>query len=105
MLEVRDLHVAFVGVPVALDGVDLEVDAGEIVALSGEPGSGKSALARTIAGDLVPSAGTITVDGRRMSARQRNPDRFGISVVRQDLSLCDTLDVAANLMLGRETHL
>ncbi len=105
MLEIRDLGVSFGEAPAALAGVDLHVGAGEIVALSGEPGSGKSALTRCVAGDLVPSAGTITIDGRRLSARSRNPDRYGVAVVWQDLALCDTLDVAANLMLGRETHL
>jgi signal transduction histidine kinase len=102
MLEVRDLHVSFAGAPGALAGVDLDVRAGEIVALSGEPGSGKSALTRAVAGDVVPTTGTISIDGQRMSGRHRNPDRYGVAVVWQDLALCDTLDVAANLMLGRE---
>ncbi len=105
MLEIRDLGVSFAGAPAALAGVDLDVGAGEIVALSGEPGSGKSALTRCVAGDLIPTTGTITVDGRRLSARSRNPDRYGVAVVWQDLALCDTLDVAANLMLGREVSM
>jgi signal transduction histidine kinase len=104
MLEVRDLRVSFAGAPAALDGVDLDVRAGEIVALSGEPGSGKSALARCVAGELVPTTGTVTIDGRRLGHRNRNPSHFGVAVVWQDLALCDTLDVAANLMLGREAH-
>ncbi len=105
MLEIRDLGVSFAGAPAALAGVDLDIGAGEIVALSGEPGSGKSALTRCVAGDLVPTTGTITIDGQRLSARSRNPDRYGVAVVWQDLALCDTLDVAANLMLGREMYL
>jgi signal transduction histidine kinase len=102
MLEIRDLGVSFAGVPAALAGVDLDVGPGEIVALSGEPGSGKSALTRCVAGDLAPSTGTIRVDDRPLSGRSRNPDRYGVAVVWQDLALCDTLDVATNLMLGRE---
>jgi signal transduction histidine kinase len=105
MLEIRDLGVSFAGAPLALDGVDLDVRAGEIVALSGEPGSGKSALTRCVAGDLLPSSGTISVDGHLLSSRSRNPDRYGVAVVWQNLALCDTLDVAANLMLGREMNL
>jgi signal transduction histidine kinase len=105
MLEVRDLRVSFSGAPAALAGVDLDVAAGEIVALSGEPGSGKSALARSVAGDLIPLSGTISVDGRVVGSRRRHPDRYGVAVVWQDLALADTLDVAANLMLGRETHI
>ena len=105
MLEIRDLGVSFAGAPAALAGVDLDVGAGEIVALSGEPGSGKSALTRCVAGDLVPATGSISVDGRRLSARSRHPDRYGVAVVWQDLALCDSLDVAANLMLGREVSL
>ena len=105
MLEVRDLHVSFAHAPSALAGVDLDVAAGEIVALSGEPGSGKSALARCVAGELTPTAGTITVNGRVLTAKSRIGDRSGVAVVWQDLALCDTLDVAANLMLGRESHI
>lgn len=103
MLAVRDLRVSFAGAPAALDGVDLDVSAGEIVALSGEPGSGKSALVSCVAGELTPATGTITLDGRRLDPRQRAP-AAGVAVVWQDLALCDSLDVAANLLLGRETH-
>jgi signal transduction histidine kinase len=105
MLAIRDLSISFARAPAALAGVDLDVAAGEIVALSGEPGAGKSSLVRCVAGDLVPDAGTITVDGRSYSPRHRKPDRYGVAVVWQDLALCDTLDVAANLMLGREAGL
>ena len=47
----------------ALEGIDLSVGAGEIVAISGEPGAGKTALVRCIGGDLQPSSGTIRVGG------------------------------------------
>jgi signal transduction histidine kinase len=105
VLKIRDLGVSFAQVPAALASVDLDVGAGEIVALSGEPGSGKSALTRCVAGDLLPSTGTISVNGRDLNLRDRHPDRSGVAVVWQDLALCDTLDVAANLMLGREGSL
>jgi signal transduction histidine kinase len=103
MLAVRDLRVSFAGAPAALDGVDLDVNAGEIVALSGEPGSGKSALVSCVAGELTPATGTISLDGRRLGLRDR-ARAGGVAVVWQNLTLCDSLDVAANLLLGREVH-
>ena len=105
MLEVRGLSVSFAGAPTALSAVDLDVRAGEIVALSGEPGSGKSALARCVAGELLPTTGSVSIAGARVGPRNRSPDRLGLAVVWQDLALCDSLDVAANLMLGRESNI
>jgi signal transduction histidine kinase/ABC-type branched-subunit amino acid transport system ATPase component len=87
----------------ALDGVDLEVRAGESVALVGENGAGKSTLVRCIAGDRAPTAGQIAVSGRRLPAVPSAAARLGVAVVWQDLALCDNLDVAANLLLGEET--
>src|SRR6202044_1084800 len=86
----------------ALDGVDLTVRAGEVVALAGENGAGKSTLVRCIAGDIAPSSGRVLLDGRRLEADRVNTARRGVAVVWQDLALCENLDVAANLMLGRE---
>jgi signal transduction histidine kinase/ABC-type branched-subunit amino acid transport system ATPase component len=87
----------------ALDGVDLEVRAGESVALVGENGAGKSTLVRCIAGDRAPTSGQILVSGRRLPAVPAAAARHGVAVVWQDLALCDNLDVAANLLLGEET--
>jgi signal transduction histidine kinase len=115
MLEVRDLSVSFPSGASALTGVRLDVRAGELVALSGEPGSGKSALVSCVAGDLLPSRGRVVVGGRAIYPNRRagrrgvrfrqliEPD--DVAVVWQDLVVCDALDVAANLMLGRETHI
>jgi signal transduction histidine kinase/ABC-type multidrug transport system ATPase subunit len=84
----------FGAVPVLHD-VDLSVAPGEIVALVGENGAGKTTVVRCIAGVLTPDAGTI-----RFGAADG-----GVSVVWQDLALCDNLDVIANLFLGREDRL
>ena len=100
-LAVSGLGVRF-GPLTALDSVDLTVRAGELVALAGENGAGKSTLVRCIAGDIAPTSGAIVLDGRAVPADPIAAKRRGISVVWQDLSLCENLDVASNVLLGRE---
>ena len=101
LLTVRGV-VANFGPVKALDGVSLEVRAGESVALAGENGAGKSTLIRCIAGDWTPSGGQILIAGRRVGADPAVVGRLGVAVVWQDLSLCDNLDIASNLLLGGE---
>jgi signal transduction histidine kinase/ABC-type multidrug transport system ATPase subunit len=101
LLSVSDLAVSF-GPVRALDGVSLDIRAGEIVALAGENGAGKTTLVRCIGGDIEPSAGEVRLSGKVMPADPGVLARHGIGVVWQDLALCDNLDIAANLMLGRE---
>ena len=67
LLAARDLHKAFGATP-ALAGAGLEVDAGEIVAVMGPSGSGKSTLLHCLAGILRPDSGTVTFEGRELSA-------------------------------------
>jgi signal transduction histidine kinase/ABC-type multidrug transport system ATPase subunit len=86
----------------ALAGIDLEILPGEVVALAGENGAGKTTLVRCIAGDITPTAGEILLAGRPVSANPAAAARQGVSVVWQDLALCDNLDIASNLLLGRE---
>ncbi len=86
----------------ALDGVDLAVRPGELVALAGENGAGKTTLVRCIAGDIKPSSGEIALDGKQVSHDPVAVTRQGVAVVWQDLALCDNLDIASNLLLGRE---
>ena len=86
----------------ALDDVNLSVRTGELVALAGENGAGKTTLVRCIAADVVPANGEVFFAGRRVPADQAAAVKQGIAVVWQDLALCDNLDVAANIMLGRE---
>jgi signal transduction histidine kinase/ABC-type multidrug transport system ATPase subunit len=93
---------AHYGARQALAGTDLEVRPGEVVALAGENGAGKSTLVRCIAGDLTPSDGEIHIDGERIRVGPGAVARRGVAVVWQDLALCDNLDVASNLLLGRE---
>jgi signal transduction histidine kinase/ABC-type multidrug transport system ATPase subunit len=86
----------------ALEDVHLSLRSGELVALAGENGAGKTTLVRCIAGDVVPASGEVYFAGRRVPADQAAAAKQGIAVVWQDLALCDNLDVAANIMLGRE---
>jgi signal transduction histidine kinase/ABC-type multidrug transport system ATPase subunit len=101
ILSVRRLTVRF-GPVSALEDIDLEVPAGQLVALAGENGAGKSTLVGCVAGDLAPSRGEILLDGHRVPPRPRAAYRRGIAFVRQRTELCDNLDIAANLFLGHE---
>src|SRR6185437_14141562 len=101
VISVRGLGVAFGSVR-ALDGIDLSIMPGEVVALAGESGVGKTTLLRTLGGDIRPSRGEILFRGRPLPADPLAVARCGVGVVWQDLSLCDNLDIASNLMLGRE---
>ena len=101
LLSVSDVGVSY-GPIRALDGVSLTVGEGEIVALAGENGAGKTTLVRCIGGDIEPTTGSIRVAGKVMPADPSVLSRHGVRVVWQDLALCDNLDIAANLMLGRE---
>jgi ribose transport system ATP-binding protein len=102
LLDVRGVSKSFVGVQ-ALRDVDLEVRAGEVHALLGENGAGKSTLIKILSGVHAFDAGLIALDGRSLSFVSPAQSReAGIAVVYQDLSLVESLNVADNLMLGRE---
>jgi signal transduction histidine kinase/ABC-type sulfate/molybdate transport systems ATPase subunit len=100
-LTVSGLVVEF-GPVKALDGISLDLRAGEVVALAGENGAGKTTLVRCIAGDITPDSGAIALEGQVLPPGPVAAKRRKISVVWQDLALCDNLDVASNVMLGRE---
>jgi D-xylose transport system ATP-binding protein len=102
VLRLQDVSVSFGGVR-ALDDVSFEVRAGEVVALVGDNGAGKSTTIKVIAGNIRPEAGTIEVSGAE--AHLHGPQDavdLGIATVYQDLALCDNLDAVLNLFLGRE---
>ncbi len=101
LLAVRGLAARF-GPLRALDQVDLTVQPGELVALAGENGAGKTTLVRCISGDMTLAAGEILLSGRPVPTDPAAVLRRGVAVVWQDLALCDNLDIAANLLLGRE---
>lgn len=87
----------------ALTGVDLDVYAGEVVAIVGDNGAGKSTLVKILSGVFPQDEGTITFGGAAAGISSPTDARdLGIATVYQDLSLCDNLDVVSNLFLGRE---
>ncbi|PPF76629.1 ABC transporter ATP-binding protein [Subtercola sp. Z020] len=90
----------------ALTDINLDVHAGEVVAIVGDNGAGKSTLVKILAGVHPQDSGTITFDGQVVSIPTPTASRaLGIATVFQDLALCDNLDVVSNLFLGREiTH-
>jgi len=87
----------------ALDGADFELRAGEIMAVIGDNGAGKSSLIKCLAGATIPDEGEILLDGQ--AAKFRSPidaRRAGIETVYQDLAVVPAMTIAENLFLGRE---
>jgi ribose transport system ATP-binding protein len=102
ILALSKISKSFPGVT-ALDSVELIVAPGEVVALIGENGAGKSTLMKILAGIYQPDTGTIRINGEITQLRSpRDAARCGIGIIHQELELVDTLDVAANIFLGRE---
>jgi fructose transport system ATP-binding protein len=87
----------------AINGSDLELYPGEILAVIGDNGAGKSSLIKALSGALVPDSGEILVDGRPVTFRTPMDARAaGIETVYQTLAVAPGLDIADNLFLGRE---
>jgi ABC-type sugar transport system ATPase subunit len=87
----------------ALTEVDVDIRAGEVTALVGDNGAGKSVLIKCIAGIHAPDHGQIFWDGEPVRIRTpRDAASLGIETVYQDLALCDNLDIVQNMFLGRE---
>src|SRR5689334_1723809 len=102
LLDVHDLAKRF-GATVALDGVNLDVRAGEVHALIGENGAGKSTLMNIVAGALEPDRGTMSIDGHDYApSSPLDARKSGIALIHQELSLCPHLSVAENINLGLE---
>lgn len=87
----------------ALRGVDLDLWPGECLGLVGDNAAGKSTLTKIMSGTHIADGGSIEMDGRALRLSGPADARAaGIEMVFQDLSLCDHIDVAGNLFLGRE---
>ena len=102
ILEVRGVHKRFGGIHAARD-VSFDLYPGEVLALAGDNGAGKSTVIKMISGVYLPDAGTITYQGEQIQSYTPQAVReLGIETIYQDLSLADNLDVGVNLFLGRE---
>ncbi|MCE7549245.1 ATP-binding cassette domain-containing protein [Streptomyces thermodiastaticus] len=102
VLALRGVSKRF-GAVQALTDVELEVHAGEVVALVGDNGAGKSTLVKTIAGVHPIDDGVIEWEGKAVQVgKPQDAQALGIATVYQDLALCDNIDVVGNLFLGRE---
>jgi fructose transport system ATP-binding protein len=87
----------------ALDGMDFELRAGEILAVVGDNGAGKSSLIRALSGAAIPDSGEIVLDGRTVHFRRPIDARHaGIETVYQELAVAPAMSIAENLFLGRE---
>lgn len=89
----------------AINGADFELRHGEILALVGDNGAGKSSLIKALAGAIIPDQGEIFMDGERVTFHNTRDARAkGIETVYQDLAVIPALDIASNVFLGREVR-
>jgi fructose transport system ATP-binding protein len=104
VLEARGLVKRY-GHVTALDGTDFELRAGEVLAVIGDNGAGKSSLIKALSGAIVPDEGVILLDG--LPVRFSSPidaRHAGIETVYQDLAVAPAMTIAENLFLGREVR-
>jgi len=102
VISMRGIDKFFGGVT-ALEDVDLEAYAGEVLAIVGDNGAGKSTLIKILTGVYQPSAGEISLDGNSIELNNHSDAiNLGIDAVYQTLALADHLDPAANMFLGSE---
>jgi ABC-type sugar transport system ATPase subunit len=102
LLSLRQITKTF-GPVRALTAVDLDVPPGQVTALVGDNGAGKSSLIKTVSGLWAPDGGEIIWEGQ--SVRLHGPkdaEALGITTIYQDLALCDNLDIVQNMFLGHE---
>ncbi|MBT1001646.1 ATP-binding cassette domain-containing protein [Paenarthrobacter sp. DKR-5] len=89
----------------AINGADFELREGEVLAVIGDNGAGKSSLIKALSGALIPDSGEIHMDGQPVRFRTTlDARRHGIETVYQDLAVIPALDIASNVFLGREVR-
>jgi ABC-type sugar transport system ATPase subunit len=102
LLSIRALSKSFGAVHV-LTSVDLDIPRGQVTALCGDNGAGKSVLIKTIAGLWPPSSGQIIWEGHEVHLHHpKSAEALGIKTIYQDLALCDNLSIIQNIFLGHE---
>lgn len=104
VLEAKNLVKRY-GSVTAISGADFELRAGEVLAVIGDNGAGKSSLIKALSGALMPDSGEILMDGELVRFRTAlDARRRGIETVYQDLAVIPALDIASNVFLGREVR-
>lgn len=102
LLQMKGIEKRFPGVH-ALKGVDLDLHAGEVLALMGENGAGKSTLIKMLGGACIPDAGEICIEGKATRIKQPvHAQRAGVGVIYQEFNLVPALSARENIFLGRE---
>ena len=102
LLELRDISKSYSGVPV-LQGVNVDLAAGEVLCFVGENGAGKSTLIKIISGAIRPDSGKLTLFGETFeSFHPRQAINLGIATIYQEIDMVDNLTVADNIFLGAE---
>jgi len=101
-LEMRGVEKSFGPVHV-LSSVNFQANAGEVTALVGDNGAGKTTMVKCIGGTYTVDAGEFLFEGQPVTVHgPRDAAALGIEIVYQDLALCDNLDIVQNMFLGRE---
>ncbi len=101
LLKMKGITKHFPGV-LALDNVGLEVDSGEVLAILGENGAGKSTMLKILAGAFTPDKGEIFIDGEKQRIKiPSDAQKAGVSIIYQELNYYDELTVAENIFVGR----
>ena len=102
MLEMRGIQKYFPGVH-ALDDCQFELRAGEVHALIGENGAGKSTMMKILSGVYSKDGGSVTLDGKEINVRNTlEAQHLGISIIHQEINLMQDLTVGENIFIGRE---
>jgi len=102
VLQARGLVKRY-GSVTAIDGADFDLLEGEILAVIGDNGAGKSSLIKALSGAVIPDSGEILVNGSPVTFHSPiDARKYGIETVYQDLAVAPALDIAENLFLGRE---
>jgi ABC-type sugar transport system ATPase subunit len=102
LLSLRKITKTF-GPVKALTAVDLDVPPGQVTALVGDNGAGKSSLIKTVSGLWSPDGGDIVWEGEAVRLHgPKDAEALGITTIYQDLALCDNLDIVQNMFLGHE---
>ena len=102
LLEMNGIHKSFPGVH-ALDGVHLDLRAGEVHALLGENGAGKSTLIKVLGGIYEKDEGDIIINGEKVEIRNvKDAEKYGVSIIHQEIVLVPEMSISDNIFLGKE---